>query len=34
MYQRELKGSKILCNKMLEKLKNNMEETEKDRILI
>ena len=29
MYQRELKGSKILCNKMLEKLKNNMEETEK-----
>lgn len=29
MYQRELKGSNILCNRMLEKLKNNMEETEK-----
>ena len=29
MYERELKGSNILCNKMLEKLKNNMEETEK-----
>lgn len=29
MYQRELKGSKILCNGVLEKLKNNIEETEK-----
>ena len=29
MYQRELKGSKILCNGVLEKLKINMEETEK-----
>ena len=29
MYQRELKGSNILCNRMLEKLKNNMDETEK-----
>jgi len=29
MYQRELKSSKILCNKVIEKLKNNIEETEK-----
>lgn len=29
MYQRELKSSKILCNKVIEKLKNNMEETKK-----
>jgi hypothetical protein len=29
MYERELKGSNILCNRMLEKLKNNMVETEK-----